>query len=466
MFRSFKKDCSPLRFALPGTVIAVLGALSLLLAISVSLLGWVAWNASSGRYLAILLPFARFLLSGGIAFLVISVFLFCVAIIVHIRTPDRMKMAAQVRKALLTYEYGNPLGLREGQRLPKVRCTDKGAGVYEISISAVSSTIEQLEKVSTSVSSALSRKYSQYAVSQTDADIAYNGICFRITDVTVDRSLTVHSPEEMKQADVTKLIVQKGTYIDLTTSGSMLVAGKTRSGKTTAVIALLMQILMFGPDKHGSEVMIIDPKQAELSRLPHTYTLDEDGEARGILEAVNRYAKMISIRQQYLNELSERRGDAVKWWDAGMHPSILFLDEYIALRTNLPKRASKEEPNYSLDEFDGAIRRIVTMGASAGCYVIISIAEASVQEGGLPSMIRSACSTKILFRPALPEARLMWDSEKLKDMLPREYGAGDAWLSSTDGVHDNVCFVHFPLMQFAVYRELGRLLEEYFRTRK
>ncbi len=466
MFRSFKKDRSPLRFALPGTVIAVLGALSLLLAISVSLLGWVAWNASSGRYLVILLPFARFLLSGGIAFLVISVFLFCVAIIVHIRTPDRMKMAAQVRKALLTYEYGNPLGLREGQRLPKVRCTDKGAGVYEISISAVSCTIEQLEKVSTSVSSALSRKYSQYAVSQTDADIAYNGISFQITDVTVDRSLTVHSPEEMKQADVTKLIVQKGTYIDLTTSGSMLVAGKTRSGKTTAVIALLMQILMFGPDKHGSEVMIIDPKQAELSRLPHTYTLDEDGEARGILEAVNRYAKMISIRQQYLNELSERRGDAVKWWDAGLHPSVLFLDEYISLRTNLPKRASKEEPNYSLDEFDGTIRRIVTMGASAGCYVIISIAEASVQEGGLPSMIRSACSTKILFRPTLPEGRLMWDSEKLKDMLPRVYGPGDAWFSSTDGEHDNVCFVHFPIMDFQVYKELGRLLEEYFRRRK
>lgn len=466
MAYKYKKDCSPLRFALPGTVIAVIGIISLLLAIAAGLLGWVAWNASTGRYLAFLLLPARFLLGGGIIFAILSILLFGMAVVVHIKTPDKAKMAAQVRKALLSHEFGNPLGLREGQRLPKVRCMDKGAGVYEISISAVSCTIEQLEKASSSISSALCKKYSQYAVTQTDADIAYNEIRFLLTDVTIDRALKVHSPEEMKQADVTKLIVQKGTYIDLTTSGSMLVAGKTRSGKTTAVIALLMQILMFGPDKHGSEVLIIDPKQAELSRLPHTYTLDEDGEARGILEAVNRYAKMISIRQQYLNELSERRGDAVKWWDAGMHPSILFLDEYIALRTNLPKRASKEEPNYSLDEFDGAIRRIVTMGASAGCYVIISIAEASVQEGGLPSMIRSACSTKILFRPTLPEARLMWDGEKLKDMLPREYGAGDAWLSSTDGEHDNVCFVHFPLMQFAVYRELGRLLEEYFRRRK
>ena len=103
------------------------------------------------------------------------------------------------------------------------------------------------------------------------------------------------------------------------------------------------------------------------------------------------------------------------------------------------------------------------MGASAGCFAIISVAEASVQEGGLPAMIRSACSTKILFRPTLPEGRLMWDSEKLKDFPPRVYGPGDAWFSSTDGVHDNVCFVHFPLMQFAVYRELGKLLEEYYR---
>lgn len=466
MFRSFKKDCSPLRFALPGTVIAVLGALSLLLAIAAGLLGWVAWNASAGRYLSFLLPFARFLLSGGIVFSVFSALLFVLAVVVHIRTPDRMKMAAQVRKALLSHEFGNPLGLKEGQRLPKVRCTDKGAGVYEISISAVSSTIEQLEKVSSSISSALSRKYSQYAVSQTDADIAYNEIRFLLTDVTVDRSLTVHFPEEMKQADVTKLIVQDGTYIDLTTSGSMLVAGKTRSGKTTAVIALLMQVLMFGPDKHGSLIMIIDPKRAELSRLPYTYTLDEDGKAKKILKAIRRFVDTVRERQQYLNKLSEKIGDAVKWWKVGMHPCFLFIDEYVGLRSILPKRSTKDDPDYSLEIFDGLLQLIVTTGASAGCFVIISIAEASVQEGGLPSMIRSACSTKILFRPTLPEGRLMWDSDKLKDMLPRVYGPGDAWLSSTDGVHDNVCFVHFPVMDFQVYKELRRLLEEYFRTRK
>lgn len=57
----------------------------------------------------------------------------------------------------------------------------------------------------------------------------------------------------------------------------------------------------------------------------------------------------------------------------------------------------------------------------------------------------------------------MWDSEKLKDFPSRVYGPGDAWFSSTDGVHDNVSYVHFPVMQFAVYRALGELLEEYYR---
>ena len=105
----------------------------------------------------------------------------------------------------------------------------------------------------------------------------------------------------------------------------------------------------------------------------------------------------------------------------------------------------------------------MTMGASAGCYVIISIAEASVESGGLPAMLRSAMSTKVLFRPTLPEGRLLWDSDKLADFSAgRVYGPGDAWFSSTDGEHDAVSYVHFPVMKFAVYRELGQLLTEYY----
>lgn len=74
----------------------------------------------------------------------------------------------------------------------------------------------------------------------------------------------------MRPKKATALAVRKETFIDLKTSGSMLVAGKTRSGKTAAIIRLLLQVLLAGQDEYGSEVVIIDPKQAELSRLLHT----------------------------------------------------------------------------------------------------------------------------------------------------------------------------------------------------
>ena len=113
--------------------------------------------------------------------------------------------------------------------------------------------------------------------------------------------------------------------------------------------------------------------------------------------------------------------------------------------------------------FDDLLKRIVTMGASAGCYVILSIAQASVGEGGLPSMLRSAMSTKILFRPTKSEADLLWDSAKTKNMLlERPYAPGEAWFSSTDGTHDEISFVRFPVMDFPAYAELSRLLEAYY----
>ena len=130
-------------------------------------------------------------------------------------------------------------------------------------------------------------------------------------------------------------------------------------------------------------------------------TLDEDGEARTILDAIKRFAQTIRERQRVMNDLSEESGDAVHWWDAGMHPSFLLIDEYVACRSLFPKKAEKDAPDYSLVGFDNMFKRIVMMGASAECYVIISIAQASAEEGGLATMLRDVLSTRILFTPNL-----------------------------------------------------------------
>jgi hypothetical protein len=146
-----------------------------------------------------------------------------------------------------------------------------------------------------------------------------------------------------------------------------------------------------------------------------------------------------------------------------MKASVLFIDEYVALRSIIPKKASKDDPDYCLATFDGLLKRIVTMGQSAGFFTIISIAQASVSDAGLPSMLRDALTTKILFKPTLEEGRLLWDSDTLKNFPERTYSAGEAWYSSTDGKHDFPSYVKFPDLQgISEYKELGKLLKAYY----
>lgn len=458
--RTYHNDVPPILFAPASAKIAVLAGAILIL----SALSWLVKAVLSAiTNAAIMAALAQRVGWFSVVLLIVGAWTMVASIIVYRKTPAEAQIRRMVCRTLFCPTYGNPLGFHEGERLPPITCKSVLPGRYEVKITTLTVSTEDLQKISSVISAALNGKYERYAVTQIDTDIAFNHVTFTLDDVTIDRSLKIHSTEDLRPQDPTKLTVQQGTNIDLTASGSILVAGKTRSGKTTAVISLLMQVLLAGRDGYESEVIIIDPKRAELSRLPHVCTLDKGGEATAILAAIRHFSDTITMRQAVLNDLSEKCGDAVKWWNAGFHPSFLFVDEYVATRTIFPKKADKEEPEYCLATFDGLIKRIVTMGASAGCYVIISIAEASVEEGGLPSMLRSAMGTKILFKPTLSEARLLWGSEKLEALnATRIFGAGDAWLSSTDGINDNITFCHFPMMDFPVYRELGRLLTAYY----
>lgn len=144
--------------------------------------------------------------------------------------------------------------------------------------------------------------------------MAFNHVNFVAEDVTIDRAIVAQSVNDLRTDSPTTLKIQDGTTIDLTTSGSIIEAGKTRSGKTTGVIALLLQALAWGKDKFGSMIIIIDPKRAELSRLFGVVTLDEDGGGRAILAALQKFAELITTRQAVLNERSEEAGDAVHWY--------------------------------------------------------------------------------------------------------------------------------------------------------
>lgn len=390
-------------------------------------------------------------------------FLFLVIAYLFTRyTPERIAIRQMLRYRLFSKAGGNPLGLKSDSAIPSLDVKPDGDDRYSVTIDTTVCSADTLVKLPKIISSGLTGDYSGWAVVAVDEDPASSFVSYIIEDVTKSRKIIAVSPLELYSERVTQINIQEGFFLDLTKSGSILMVGKTRSGKTTAVESMLIQLLAHGPDEYGSKILIIDPKGAELSRLPYTLSPDEDGSAKGMLQALRDFEQTRRARQKVLDDLSEQHGRPIMWWEAGMHPSVLFVDEWIAFQALMPKKAPKDDLDYSLQALQDMVKIIVTMGASAGCYVILSTAEASVESAGVPSMIRSAMGTKILMRPTKQEGMLIWSSEKMEALPERRYAQGDAWISSTDGIHDNPSFVQFPKMEFPEFEVLRTLLHRYY----
>lgn len=390
-------------------------------------------------------------------------FLFLVIAYLFTRyTPKHIAIRQMLRYRLFSKAGGNPLGLKSDSAIPSLDVKPDGDGRYSVTIDTTACSADTLVKLPKIISSGLTGDYAGWAVVAVDEDSASSFVSYIIEDVTRSRKIIAASPLELYSESVIQINIQDGFSLDLTKSGSILMVGKTRSGKTTAVESILIQLLAHGPDDFGSKILILDPKGAELSRLPYTLSPDEDGTAKGMLQALRDFEQTRRARQKVLDDLSEQHGRPIMWWEAGMHPSVLFVDEWIAFQALMPKKAPKDDPEYSLQSLQDMVKILVTMGASAGCYVILSTAEASVESAGVPSMIRSAMGTKILMRPTKQEGALLWSSEKMEALPERRYAQGDAWISSTDGIHDNPSFVQFPKMEFPEFEVLRALLHRYY----
>ena len=378
----------------------------------------------------------------------------------HFET-DQEHIAHMLKYRLFSKACGNPLGLKHDSFIPALKVKNIGNDQYRVTIDTSSCSADTLVKMPKIISAGLVDRYAGWGVVAVDEDPASSFVSFIIEDINRSRKIFAKSVDDLCTGDVTRLRIQEGFDLDLTRTGSILICGKTRSGKTTAIESILMQVLAYGPDNYGSKVVIIDPKNAELSRLPYVIAPDKDGDATAILQALQDYADTRIRRQEVLDELSEEYGRPVMWWDTGMHPCFLFLDEWVALQAIIPKKAPKDNPTYCLQTLQDLLRKLVTTGASAGCFVILSTAEASVESAGVPSMIRAAMSTKILMRPTKQEGELLWSTKKMEALPERLYAQGDAWASSEDGIHDNPSFVQFPKLDFPEYEALRTLLINY-----
>lgn len=390
---------------------------------------------------------------------------FLIAIIEYIFRRDEIIIKYQVLRRLCDSSFGNPLHLKEGEIEPYITVgkTDKG---YRITVDCQSAKFDDVSSLSTAISGCLRGKFENYAVVSKEEDIAGRYVDYYIEDVVSSYyKQSVYTSLDDVPLHLSRIYIREDVYIDYSRvlNSSAIIAGKSRSGKTTAIISsFLLPMLKQGRDDYGSKIIIVDPKSAELSLCPYVLSPAPDGSVEHILDAIRDFNKLRIKRQKIINGFCKSEGKAVKWLDVGMKPCVIFLDEFVSIQDMFPKKASKEKPDYSLADFQGLLRQIATQGASAGFFLILSTAEASVGTGGLETAVNNACGIRILFKPSINEARYLWNSETLDVLRERQYSAGDAWFSADDGLNNSVRFVKFPKLEFGEYEALSALLQHYY----
>lgn len=394
-----------------------------------------------------------------------AIILFGVAILEYVTRSDKRKIKYIVRKRLCAFHMGNPLHLIDGEIEPKVKVLRTNRG-FKITVECQSTKFDNVASLETTISDSLRKRFGNFAVVSKDEDVAGRYVDYFIEDVVANyHKQSVYYSIDDVPSHITKIYIRDDVYIDYSKvlNASTLIAGKTRSGKTTAIIStFLLPILKQGRDDFGSRIIIVDPKSAELSLCPYVLSPKEDGSVEHILDAIREFNKLRVERQKIVNDACKKTGMSQKWFNLRMKPCILFLDEFISLQDQFPKKASKEKPEYCVAEFQGLLRQIATQGASAGCFLILSTAEASVGTGGLESAVNNACGIRILFKPSINEARYLWAGDKLEVLREREYMAGDAWFSADDGINNSPSFIKFPLLKFGEYETLKELLTLYY----
>lgn len=248
---------------------------------------------------------------------------------------------------------------------------EKLAGMYD------------LDRLAEDVSGSFRGRLANYAV--TSSRITTNGNEFILTleDVGSDRTWRPASLKEMKQpTHVLKL--QKDLTINLADSPHLIFYGKSGSGKSTSLISVFMQALMWA----GSQIYIADPKR-EFSALSDFYPADRLAvEADEVIAMLDHVCEIVKDRQKIVSDgVKKRQQMGLRAYDLGLSPVVVMIDEVSALMASMDSKQKKE--------FLSLLTQIVMKGRSVSCFLILGN-QSALADKGITTDIRGQIATKIV----------------------------------------------------------------------
>ena len=181
-----------LKYAAPSTKLIVLGAIPIPLAIALAILANMVSKIAPGYVLneTMIATVYEVVTTTFYAVLGVSVGMIVIGVLLHVVMPNRWRIYYMILVGLFCAESGNPLGLREGELLPRIKVYNGiKPGRYAIYIYAGSVPIANVVKASQSISSLLNGRFRRYAVVETAVEEAFSEVHFWIENVKIDKSL-------------------------------------------------------------------------------------------------------------------------------------------------------------------------------------------------------------------------------------------------------------------------------------
>lgn len=303
------------------------------------------------------------------------------------------KAEKAITKSLLATMSVNRLKDTPYISVPSVTVCDSRPSHFSVEVEKLAGMYD-IDKLTEDINSSFRGKLGRYAV--TSAMISVDGLFYKfvLEDVASDKTWRPATLKQMEQPSHV-LTLQEGLTVNLADFPHIIVWGKSGSGKSTTLISLLVQALMWSK----SEIYIADPKN-EFSAMSEFYPADRIAvEVDDVLRMLAHVCDIISQRQKVVAEgVKTHQKMGLRAYDLGLSPIVVMADEIGSLVASMDSKQKKE--------FLALVTQIVQKGRSVSCFAIFGT-QSPKTDNTLSSDIRSQFATKILLGSASGENQRM-----------------------------------------------------------
>ena len=281
-----------------------------------------------------------------------------------------------------------------------------------------------------------------------------NKLIIKIVDVQFDRTLRFNSMNEFinywkSKKDRYNIFIDRNLNIK---RSSMLVIGKSGSGKSYFLYSLLAQSVMaFG----FQDVWILDPKNSSLSVLGKEYIKKHTGSNNEeILEKLEEIQEIVLERKKELEPLLSNGLDK-DYSDFGLQAISIYFDEYASFKSWLQTQ-SKERQNKAM----ATINLLILEGRQLGVHLIIAMQKSDATI--LPTHLRENLLFSLVLGNSGEQTYKTGFGNEIASTIPerdREKGEG-IYITDSSNVARTLRtpFLNFDIWQG--YRELDNLIKK------